>query len=102
MVINYIKKMFGLSKLPDYFKPILWSYNFDSMDAKKHKKTIIINSINYGDLRHWSWIADNYGKNTISDVLGSISVTEIRPRVRQLASLMFSFNNFNYVPRGTK
>ncbi len=89
-----------LNKLPSFFKPILWSYLFNSIDLQKDKKTIIINSINYGDLKHWRWIVKYYGKKEVKKVLMTIPFTEIRPRIIPLVSLLFSINKYNYAPRG--
>lgn len=87
--------------LPEYFKTVLWSYDFKSIDPLRDKKTIIVNAINYGDLRHWRWLAGFYGKRTVADVLRTIPVTEIRLRAGNLASIIFSINNFNYEPRSS-
>jgi len=99
--------MFGVSSckkssLPDYFKPILWSYDFSAVNPEKHQQTIIINAINYGNLEHWRWLISNYGKKAVADVLRKVSVTELRPAARRLASIIFSIDNFNYVPRGVR
>jgi hypothetical protein len=90
------------STLPQYFRPLLWSYDFSAIDLQKHRKTIVINTINYGDLKHWRWIAQFYGKEEIRKTLVSISATEIRQRVRRLASLIFNVDTFNYAPRGVR
>ncbi|MFH1677918.1 MAG: hypothetical protein ABH888_03850 [Patescibacteria group bacterium] len=89
------------TKLPSYFKPILWSYDFSKIMPVKNKKTIIVNSINYGNLKHWKWLIKFYGKNNIKKILTSIPATEIKPRSRRLASLIFSIKKFNYASRGT-
>lgn len=89
-------------KLPIFFKPILWSYDFSKIDSAKNKKTIIVNTINYGDLKHWKWISKYYGKEEVQNELKKISASEIRPRALKLASILFSVNNFNYAPRGVK
>ena len=86
-------------KLPGFFKSILWSYNFNSMDVEKNKKTIIVNAINYGDLKHWRWLIKNYGRKDIKEILMRIPFTEIRPRVVPLVSIIFSIDKFNYVLR---
>jgi len=88
--------------LPDFFRPILWSYDFSAIDPEKDKKTIIVNTINYGNLVHWRWINKYYGQETIKKILEQIPVSEIRPRVFRLASLIFSLDNLNYAPRGAK
>lgn len=88
--------------LPDFFRPLMWSYDFNSLNLEKSKKTIILNAINYGDLKHWRWIADYYGKNEVKKVLETIPAPALRSRVRKLASLIFSLQKLNYAPRGTK
>jgi hypothetical protein len=89
------------SVVPETFRPLLWSYDFDRIDQVKHKKTIIVQTINYGTLAQWRWLADTYGRSSVRDVLGTIPATEIRSRARRLASLMFDIDHFNYAPRGT-
>ena len=88
-------------RLPDTFRRILWSYNFDRIDAAKHRKTIIVQAINYGTLDQWHWLAQRYGRSGVRDVLTVVPATEIRPRARRLASLIFGVDRFNYAPRGT-
>lgn len=86
--------------LPSFFAPILWSYDFAKIDAKKHIKTVIVNTINYGDLKHWRWISAHYGKDSVRQILETIPVTELRPRAGKLAALIFAIKNFNYASRG--
>jgi len=88
--------------LPDFFKPLFWSYDFDSLDLEKHKKNIILNVINYGDLEHWRWISNYYGKDNIRQILAEIPATELRPQVRKLTAIVFNITEFNYAPRGVK
>lgn len=89
-------------KLPLFFKPILWSYDFSAVDIKKNKKTIIVNAINYGDLKHWKWLIKNYGRENVKSELIKIPATELRPGARKLASIIFDVKKFNYAPRGVK
>jgi len=89
-----------INKLPPFFKPFFWSYDFSSLDLKKDKKTIIINTINYGDLKHWRWIIKHYGRGEIKKTLTEITFTEIRPHLVPLVSLLFSINKYNYALRG--
>lgn len=85
--------------LPPFFKPLFWSYDFDSLDPEKHKKVIILNTINYGNLEHWRWVIGFYGKGVIRNTLAASPVTELRLQVRNLASIVFELDNFNYAPR---
>lgn len=91
-----------VQRLPDFFKPLFWSYNFDSLDLEKNKKNIILNVINYGDWEHWRWISNYYGKDSIRQILSKASATELRPQVRKLAAVVFNITEFNYAPRGVK
>lgn len=88
--------------LPNSFKPLLWSYNFSRIDPDRDKRTIIINTINYGDLSHWQWIVQYYGKEMVKKILVSIPASELRPRARKLAALLFSITSFNNAPRGAQ
>ncbi|MBU1179417.1 hypothetical protein KJ885_00555 [Patescibacteria group bacterium] len=90
------------NKLPEFFKPILWSYDFSKVSPQKNKKAIIINTINYGDLCHWRWIAKFYGKPAVKKVLSQVSVSEIRPRAKKLSAAIFNIKKFDYAPRGSK
>lgn len=92
----------SINSLPDFFRPLMWSYDFRSLDPKKNKKTIILNTINYGDLKHWRWIVNYYGENEVKKVLETIPASALRNRVRKLVSLIFSLKNLNYAPRGVK
>ena len=86
-------------QLPEFFKPLFWSYNFESIDLEKQRKLVIVNTINYGDLKHWRWIHNYYSGKTIKDVLENIAATELRPRAGRLAELLFNLH-LNYAPRG--
>ena len=54
-----------MATLPDNFRPLLWSYNFSATDPERHKKVIITQTINYGDLHHWRWLVRFYGKEVV-------------------------------------
>lgn len=87
-------------KLPDFFKPLFWSYDFDSLDLVKNQKTIILATINFGDLKHWHWLKDCYGATAIAEILGDVSATELKRRAGKLAELLFKVK-LNHAPRGT-
>jgi hypothetical protein len=56
------------SPLPKTFRPLLWSYDFSRIDPLKHKKTIIVQALNYGTLAHWLWLVQSYGREGVHDV----------------------------------
>jgi hypothetical protein len=86
--------------LPERFRPHFWSYRFEDLDPQVNKKTVIVQLVNYGTLGHWRWLARTYGAAEITRVLESISATEINPRTRPLASLIFSISNWRHAYRG--
>jgi len=87
-------------KLPEFFRPLFWSYDFDSLDLEKNSKTIILNAINYGDLKHWRWLKDYYGKPAIVWILENISATELKQRTGRLAEILFNIK-LNHASRST-
>jgi hypothetical protein len=89
------------SRVPELFRPILWSYDFDRLHPEKDQRTLIVQAINYGTLDHWRWIAQRYGIDAVREILSSVPATELRPRVRRLTELLFDIDHFNYAPRGT-
>lgn len=88
--------------LPLSFQPLLWSYDFSSIDPERDKKVVILSAINYGDLLHWKWIVARYGKDTVRQFLMNIPATELRPRAQRLAAILLDIKTFNYAPRGVK
>ena len=86
--------------LPKAFRPLFWSYRFNELDPKDDKKMVIVQLINYGTLRHWAWLVHEYGMEEIKRVIESIPATEIKPRTRALASLLFGITDWNYAQRG--
>jgi hypothetical protein len=77
------------STLPETFRPLLWSYDFSHIDPLIHKKTIIVQALNYGTLAHWRWLVQSYGREGVRDVLTHVPASEIKPRSLRLASLVF-------------
>ena len=87
--------------LPETFRPLLWSFDFDRVDPLRHKKTIVVQAINYGTLAQWRWLIRSYGRDGVREVLAHISASELKPRAQRLASLVFGGNRLNYAPRGS-
>ena len=86
-------------ELPDFFKSLLWSYDFSRVDSEQNKQVIIVNTINYGDLRHWQWIARRYGREVIAKTVAELPAGALRPRARKLSALLFGIDSFNDAPR---
>jgi hypothetical protein len=86
-------------RLPDDFRPFFWSYRFEELEKAKDEKTIVVQLINYGDLGHWRWLVREYGAAEVKRVLESIPATEIKPRTRVLASVIFSIPTWRHAVR---
>lgn len=78
-----------MAKLPETFRPILWSYDFEKCDPEKMKNTIIANTIAYGDLEHWRFIKSFYGVTEVQKALNKVPASDVRPSVIKLANMMF-------------
>lgn len=90
------------TRLPRFFRPIFWSYDFSQIDSERDKKTVILNTLNYGDLEHWRWIIGRYGKTEVRKALQKNYITELRPRVRELVSIFFGITRFKHASRGSQ
>ena len=87
------------NKLPDFFKPLLWSLKWDSIDIDEDKEDIIVNTVNEGTLDHWRWIINAYGKKEIRRVLERRLASEFHPESRNLAKIIFSVPHFQHARR---
>lgn len=81
--------------LPEFFRPLFWSFNFSSLDLEKNKRTIIVKSLTYGTMRHWQWLNSYYGKEVIREVMSKVPATEMKKRSARLAQLLFDIK-LNY------
>ena len=86
-------------KLPKNFKPLLWSYKFSEIDLEKDKRTIIVNTINYGNWEQWGWIVTNYGRGYIKRFLVNTPKSQFFNRPLNLISLLLGIKKFKYASR---
>lgn len=87
--------------LPEFFRPLFWSYDFEKLNPDKDKLTIVQNVINYGTFDHWRWIKRYYGENKIREALAVLPASCFRIPALKLASLIFKTRNLNYALRST-
>ena len=87
------------SKIPLFFKPLFWSYKFSSIDPRKNKRTIIINTVNYGQWEHWIWVLKFYGKENVKNIIEEIPQTEFRAPALKLISLLLGIKKLKYASR---
>mgnify|MGYP001558334466 FL=1 len=88
-------------RLPEFFRPLFWSYNFDYIDPDKDIKTIVLNVINYGYWKHWHWLVYHYGIDVIRNILTHFLSTELRPPAEKLARVVFNLKSLNNASRST-
>lgn len=86
-------------KIPDFFQPILWSYDFNALDAYKNRKTIILSTINYGKWKHWRWIAERYGEDGVASLIASQPESAFRKPALSLARIIFRIEKQNHAFR---
>jgi len=87
------------SKLPSFFKPLFWSYNFSSVDPLRDKRRIIINTINFGRWKHWLWLIKFYGTGEIKKIIKNTPETEFRQPALKLISLLLGVGKLKYASR---
>lgn len=88
-----------MQKLPSYFKSLFWSYKFSSIDLKRDKKRIIVNTINYGRWEHWLWIIKFYSKKGLKKIVEEIPATEFREPALKLILILLNIENLKYASR---
>lgn len=91
--------------IPQYFKPLLWEYDFSAVDPAESPRLLITKAINYGDMRHWRWVAGYYGAGTVRQTLMALAAPAIRPGARALAEIVFAMPHVSandpIAPRGS-
>ena len=89
-------------RLPEFFSPLLWSYDFFSIDLERDKQRIVINTINYGQWKHWQWIVRYYGEKNIKQFIENTPISEFRPRALKLVSILLEIKDLKYESRSDK
>ncbi len=84
-----VSKTISKKKLPEMFKPILWSFRWEALDVWEDREDIILAALNYGNLKHLRWIIKTYGKDEIRKMLSRRLKTEVYPESRNLARVLF-------------
>lgn len=91
------------TKLPEDFRYLMWSYNFSKVDPELYKERIIINTINYGQWRHWQWVVDYYGRQQLKKIIQETPLSEFRnERALNLISLILGIKKMRYANRSDK
>jgi hypothetical protein len=86
-------------QLPLFFKQLFWSYRFSSIDPKRDKKRVVINTINYGNWKHWVWLIKFYGKREVKRIIGQTPKSEFREPALKLIALLIGIKKLKYASR---
>lgn len=86
-------------KIPSFFKPLFWSYDFSKINLKEDKKNIIINTLNRGNWQHWQWIFKTFGKNKVKKTIENTPASEFRDRALKLICLLLGIKKIKYASR---
>lgn len=87
--------------MPESFRHLLWSYRFSEVDPYEHKRAIIVNTFNYGDLDQWRWLVKTYGRKQLKKTIESLAASEFRKHIRVLLSLLLGVR-FKHASRSDK
>lgn len=90
------------SKLPSFLKPLFWSYKFSSVDPEENVKTVIVNTVNYGDWKQWKWLVKYYGAKRLKSLIENIPASEFRKDALRLISLLLNIKKMKHVSRSDK
>ncbi len=89
-------------KLPESFRYLMWSYDFDKVNPVSAKEVLVVNTINYGNWEHWQWVTHFFGKEQIRKIIENLAVSEFRPSALSLAKLVFGVKKIKYAFRSDK
>jgi len=89
-------------KLPTFFKPLFWGYNFNSIDIVENKRLVIVNTLNYGNWKQWQWLVKQYGRNDLKKTIINIPKSEFRKHIIKLLDLLFNIKEFKYASRSAQ
>lgn len=88
--------------LPHFFKPLFWYCDFSKIDLQKGKEDIMIQTINYGNWKHWQWLFRYYGIEKSKEIIKNIPMTALREGALKLILLIFNINKLKYASRSDR
>lgn len=94
-----VQKKLKKNALPESFRPILWSFDWDRLGIQKDKEDIIVNTINEGSVDQWRWIRKSYGDSGVRGVLRRRLASEFHPESLSLAKVIFGAKSLPHARR---
>ena len=86
-------------RLPEFFRSILWSYDFSRINPQRDIRVVVVQTINYGTWEHWRWSLKNYGKQRVKKLVENIPASEFRPEALALATAILGIKSMKYASR---
>jgi len=77
------------SKIPDFVRHALWSYDVSQLDLVKHKSLLIKNILDYGTKQATDWLRCMYTKSDIQTVIKSTPESAWGKKSLNLWSLLY-------------
>lgn len=85
--------------IPQDFKQLFWSWDFDLLDVQKHKRLIIVQILNGGNWRAWQWLFKTYGEKELKVTIQNMPASEFRPAALRLATILLGIGQMRYATR---
>ena len=76
--------------LPEFLKPIFWSWNFSELKKEEHKKTILRQIMEFGSLRDISWMFVNYKKKDLKEFLSTCRNGDLSKRSKNFWEIILN------------
>ena len=86
-------------KAPNWFQKLYWWGDASDIDTKQHQRTIVVQTINYGNWQQWKWLVGAYRKSNLRKVIREIPVSEFRDSALRLFMLLLGIKNMKYASR---
>jgi len=95
-------KKSSATKLPQFFKPLFWWCHFSSISPQEYKKTIIVQTLNYGAQKHLNWIIKRYGEREIKKIVEDMPESEFNSQGRERVFKVLKIKKLKFKTRNEK
>lgn len=86
-------------KVPQWFQKLYWWGYASTLNIEEHKRTIIVQIVNYGGWAQWKWMARVYGRVRLQRIIEKIPASEFRPSALKLLCLLLGIRHIKYASR---
>ena len=64
------------AQVPEFLAPFLWSYDLSGLEIDRHKKLIIKNILDYGNIEATNWLESTYTRTEIQSAIQHTTESE--------------------------